>query len=229
MVSAIVYIESDASVSTGDLPVYFKNIGDLPVIAHSLSTFEECNSIDEVIPVVPEDFLLYVSENIVDRFKFGKVRKIRTSRDTRFKTVLSGLEGISADSDLVIIHDALYPLISKEKIAELITETISSDACALGLIADVPVKRAEMGFILASLDRKRICLMQSPQAFKVDLIQQAYSNAGSSKHVFADDAAVVEHLGHKVSVLKGEKDNFRINSDHDLEIARMVYDKFYKG
>ena len=91
-------------------------------------------------------------------------------------------------------------------------------------MADTPVKRAEFGFILASLDRNRICLMQSPQAFRYNLIKNAYENAKSSNHPFADDAAVVEHYGHKVAALEGERLNIRISDEHDLKLARRILD-----
>jgi 2-C-methyl-D-erythritol 4-phosphate cytidylyltransferase len=102
---------------------------------------------------------------------------------------------------------------------------LEHDAVALGMQASQPVKRAEEGYILASLDRKRIWLMQSPQAFKYNLIRDAYRSAETTAHVFADDAAVVEYYGNKVRVVEGKSTNIRISTQDDFEIARYLIQK----
>jgi 2-C-methyl-D-erythritol 4-phosphate cytidylyltransferase len=219
---AIIYTEPDKNRNSGDIPIHFKPIAGAPLLAHTLKAFEDCHSIDEIVIVTDEDFLLYVSESIVDRYDLKKVNKIRIGGDTRFKTIQSGLDGLAGDTEIVVIHDGLRPFITGDIISNLISECLTDNAVALGVQAAMPVKRAEQGYIMASLDKDRIFLMQSPQVFKSDLIKEAYKKAGTSEHVFADDAAVVESYGHKVRIFEGDKSNFRIVSDDDFKLARLL-------
>ncbi|HER00328.1 MAG TPA: 2-C-methyl-D-erythritol 4-phosphate cytidylyltransferase [candidate division Zixibacteria bacterium] len=222
---AIIYSGYYPKLDPGDLPPHFKPIEGMPVIAHTIRVFQECEQIDEIVPVVAPEFMLYMSDNIVDRYKFHKVQKIRESGETRYGTILSGLEGLGKDTDIVMIHDALRPFLDVDTVSKLITECLEHDAVALGRQAHQPVKRAEGGYILASLDRKRIYLMQSPQVFKYNLIMDAYRSAATTAHVFADDAAVVEYYGSKVRVVEGSSKNFRIESDADFEVAKYFIKK----
>ncbi|MBD3218277.1 MAG: hypothetical protein GF310_08375 [candidate division Zixibacteria bacterium] len=222
---AIIYTDYYPHLDPGVLPPHFRPIEGMPLIAHTIKAFQECMQIDEIIPVVAPEFMLYMSENIVDRYKFDKVQKIRESKDVRYATVMSGLDGLTQDTDIVLIHDSLRPLIEPDTISELITECLEHDAVALGMQASQPVKRAEEGYILASLDKKRIWLMQSPQAFKYSLIRDAYRTAETTAHVFADDAAVVEYYGNKVRVMEGKDTNLRVSTEDDFEIARYLIQK----
>jgi len=219
---AIIYTEPDKDRNPEDIPIHFKPIAGIPLLVHTIKAFEECHSIDEIVIVTDEDFLLFVSDSIVDRYDFKKVNKIRIGGDTRLKSVQSGLDGLPSDTEIVVIHDGLRPFITADSISNLVSECLSDDAVAMGVQADVPVKRAEQGFIMASLDKNRIFLMQTPQAFKFGLIKEAYKQAGTSKHVFADDAAVVESYGYKVRVCEGSKSNFRIVTEEDFNLARLI-------
>ena len=219
---AIIYTEPCDDYNSSGLPIQFRPIAGIPLLAHTIEVFENCAAIDDIVLVADEQYLLYISESIVDRNHFKKVNKIRVGGETRFKTVLSGLEGLAGDADTVLIHDGLRPFITAESITGLINECDIHNAVTLGVRADMPVKRAEEGYILASLDKNRIYLMQSPQAFKCGLIVEAYRNALSSSHVFADDAAVVEHYGYKVKVMDGDKSNFRIVSERDFQLAKYL-------
>ena len=222
---AIIYAESDPGGDQTHLPMQFRPIAGLPLLAHTINAFENSPAIDEIILVVDERYLLYVSEHVVDRNHFDKIHKIRVGGETRFQSVLSGLEGLSRDTDIVLIHDALRPFISGTDLDTLIDECLSHGAIAMGIPADMPVKRAEEGYILASLDRNRIYLMQSPQAFRYSLIMDAYRNALSGTQAFADDAAVVEFYGHKVKVVDGDKSNIRIISERDFQVAKYLLEK----
>lgn len=219
---AIIYTQPRDDYKSSELPIQFRPIAGMPLLAHTISVFENCPAVNEIVLVTDEQYLLYVSESIVDRNQFRKVNKVRMAAETRFKTVLSGIEGASGDTDIALIHDGLRPFITSEAITGLINECGVHNAVTLGLRADMPVKRAEEGYILASLDKNRIYLMQSPQVFKYGLIMEAYRNALSSSHVFADDAAVVEHYGHKIKVMDGDKSNFSVTGEHEFQLARYL-------
>jgi 2-C-methyl-D-erythritol 4-phosphate cytidylyltransferase len=166
--------------------------------------------------------MLFASDNVIDRFGITKANKVTSSSHSRFDTILNALNGLEPDTDLVLIHDALRPFVSETLIADLVSEALTHDAVAPGLRTDNPLKRAEQGYILASLDNRRIYIMQSPQVFKRELIIKAYHNATKSSHIFADDVAVVENYGHKARVIEGEYFNIRITDEQDFKLAKLI-------
>lgn len=218
--TAIVYTELDKSASAGQLPGFLRPIAGKPLLAHTLQVFEDSPDIDEIILVIDSGYLLYASENIVDRYQISKVRRVRNAGKNRFATILSGLEGVSNDCEMVAVHDGLRPFITAQTINDLINECTTENAVVLGVTSDVPVKRAEQGYILASLDMHRIFLVQTPQVFKLNLLKDAYRQAKDSQHDFKDDAAVVEHYGCKVRVVEGNQENIRVDSEYNFMIAK---------
>jgi len=226
---AIIYTEPESELHPGDLHPCLKPVAGKPLITHSLIAFQESPEIDEIVIVIDEDYLLYVSDSIVDRFEIDKARRIRPTGNTRFETIKNGLEGLEKDTEIVLLHDALRPVIDPELISALINECLDHDAVVPGITADVPVKRAEQGYILASLDMQRIFLAQTPQAFKYRLIMDAYRNAESSNHQFADDAAVVEHYGNKIRAIEGSKYNLRSTDENDFRIIKMILENQLAG
>lgn len=227
--TAIVFTVTDPQADSGKLPGYLRPIESKPLVAYTLEVLQNSPAIDEIILTVDADYLLYCSDNIVDRYNLNKVRKIRNAAETRFKSVNSGLGGVESDTDIVLIHDALCPFINTEIVQTMIDDCVNKKAVALGRTCRVPVKRAEQGFILASLDMNRIFLMQSPQVFGFQLIKDAYRNAVGIEHEFKDEAAVVEFLGNKVCVLEGPPDNFRVDSEYAYKIARFLIEQNQKS
>lgn len=223
--TAIVYTVTDSTADAGKLPLYLRPIDSQPLLVYTLQVLQKSSAIDEIILTVDADYFLYCSENIVNRYELSKVRKIRNAADTRFKSVYSGLEGVEFDTGIVLIHDALCPFISDKILRTMVDECASQQAVALGRVCRVPVKRAEQGFILASLDMNRIFLMQSPQVFNYQLILNAYRETFDDGREFSDDAALLEFLGHKVRVIEGAPENFRVSNDYEFKLARYLLEQ----
>jgi 2-C-methyl-D-erythritol 4-phosphate cytidylyltransferase len=218
---AIVYLLPEPAGS-GNFPTAYRPLGGKPLLAHTLQAFEDCPSIDNVVLVNEAEYMLFATDNVIDRFGLTKTNKVTACAKSRFSTIQNGLNAVEADTDIVLIHDALRPFVSTQLISDLVSEGLAHDAVAPGLKTSDPVKRAEQGYILASLDKDRIYIMQSPQAFKLQLIRDAYKNAESSEHVFADDVAVVENFGHKARVIEGERYNLKIDTDEDFKLAKIL-------
>jgi len=226
--TAIVYTVTDSSADAGKLPIYLRPINSKPLVAYTLEVLQKSSVIDEIILTVDADYFLYCSENIVNRYELSKVRKIRNAADSRFKSVYTGLEGVEPETNIVFIHDALCPFISDTILHTMVDKCVSEKAVALGQVCPVSVKRAEQGFILASLDKNRIFLIQSPQAFSYQLIMDAYHNAPADGQEFNDDAALVEYLGHKVRVVTGPPENFRVSSEYEFKLARYLLEQNFR-
>jgi 2-C-methyl-D-erythritol 4-phosphate cytidylyltransferase len=209
----------------GKLPKQFLMLKDKPILAHTVDKFERCELIDEIILVVPEDYLEYCSQAIVDKYNFKKVRKIICGGKERQDSVFLGLKACSNNTSIVVIHDGVRPLISPDKISEsikLCEEKKSSGpigAVVLAVPVKETVKRVERGNIITTLDRDKIWLTQTPQTFEYKLILDAHQKAEEDNFMGTDDSALVERLGYEVTVLEGDYRNIKITTAEDLMIA----------
>jgi len=205
----------------GDLPKQFLMLKDKPILAHTVDKFERCGFIDEIILVVPEDYLGYCSQAIVDKHDFKKVRKVISGGKERQDSVYLGLKACPKDTSIVVIHDGVRPLISPDKISESIK--ICQEKKSAGVILAVPVnetvKRVEHGSIVTTLDRTKLWLTQTPQTFEYKLILGAYQKAEEDNFVGTDDSTLVERLGYEITILEGDYKNIKITTAEDLTIA----------
>ncbi|MBU0982596.1 MAG: 2-C-methyl-D-erythritol 4-phosphate cytidylyltransferase [candidate division Zixibacteria bacterium] len=204
----------------GDVPKQYREVAGRPLLAWTISRFEAARLIDEIVLVVAEDYLLFVSERVVDPFGFRKVTKIVPGGDTRQESVRLGLERMPISTALVAIHDGARPLVTPADIDRVI-EVAATDRAAL-LVQSVTdtVKRVEQGFVLATLDRKVLCQAQTPQVFQYDLIRKAHEDARESGESATDDTALIERRGFKVRAVESSSINLKVTTPEDLLIAR---------
>jgi 2-C-methyl-D-erythritol 4-phosphate cytidylyltransferase len=207
----------------GQLPKQFLNLGDKPVLAHTIYKFERCKPIDEIILVVPEEYMGFCSQAIVDKFSFKKVNKIVNGGRERQDSVYLGLKACPNSTNIVAIHDGVRPLISSEKISESIELCRKNKAVILAVSPKDTIKRVADGSVVTTLDRNKLCLVQTPQVFEYQLILDAHQKAKEDGFKGTDDSALVERLGRRVTILEGNYQNIKITTAEDLAIAeRMI-------
>jgi 2-C-methyl-D-erythritol 4-phosphate cytidylyltransferase len=206
----------------GKLPKQFLMLMDKPILAHTVDKFERCELVDEIILVVPEDYLEYCSQAIVDKYNFKKVRKIICGGKERQDSVFLGLKACSNNTSIVVIHDGVRPLISPDKISESIKLCEEKKSVVLAVPVKETVKRVERGNIITTLDRDKIWLTQTPQTFEYKLILDAHQKAEEDNFVGTDDSALLERLGHEVTILEGDYRNIKITTAEDLMIAEKI-------
>ena len=203
----------------GKLPKQFLNLGDRPILAHCVQSFESCQMVDQIVLVVPEDYLGYCSEAIVDQYDFRKVKKIVCGGRERQESVYLGLKACPKSTNVVAIHDGVRPFVSPQKISEAIELCEQKRAVILALPVKDTIKRVEGNSVVTTLDRKKLWLVQTPQVFEFSLILDAYERAIEDEFAGTDDAMLVERLGHQVTVVEGEYQNIKITTAEDLVMA----------
>lgn len=214
--------------AAGKLPKQFLMLKNKPILAHTVDKFERCGLVDEIILVVPEGYLEYCSQVIVDKYGFKKVRKVICGGKERQDSVWSGLKACPNNTSIVVIHDGVRPLIPVDKISESIkicqekNSTDSIGAVVLAVPVKETVKRVEQGNIITTLDREKLWLTQTPQTFEYKLILDAYEKAEEDNFTGTDDSALVERLGHEVTILEGDYRNIKITTREDLQVAEKL-------
>ena len=203
-----------------DIPKQFVEISGIPIIAHTLSPFQSCKEISEIVIVAHKDYLVFCSD-IVKRFGFDKVTSIIEGGSTRQSSVFKGIKALN--TDYVLIHDAARPVISSEKISICCTEVADCGACALGIPSVDTIKVSLDGeYISSTPDRSTLWQIQTPQCFETKIIKEAYDKVGED---FTDDCAQVEKIGYKIHVTEGSYKNIKVTTPEDIEIMTLYMGK----
>jgi 2-C-methyl-D-erythritol 4-phosphate cytidylyltransferase len=139
--------------------------------------------------------------------------------DTRQQSVRAGLARLEGCTH-VLVHDAARPMTSPALVRRVLAAGIESGAAIPGLPPRDAVKRVEGGRLVESLDRSRIVLAQTPQAFAYPLLLRAHFEAADAGLVGDDDAQLVAAAGHAVTVVEGDPSNIKLTTAEDLEVLQ---------
>jgi len=194
-----------------------------PIIWWVVKRFEECRMIDEIIVVIPPGMKDYVKKVF---FEYKKVKELVEGGKEREDSVFQGLKIVDKDTDIVVIHDGVRPLISSHLIEKVIHQTEKEGAVSLGIPIKETVKRVDKNnLVIKTLKRENLYSIQTPQGFKRDMIWEAYIKREGSKKKASDDALLVERLGGRVRVITGDERNIKITTPQDLKLAEFLLEE----
>lgn len=200
----------------------FLLLDDQPILAVTLSRFQECPAIDGIILVTPEKEMEYCRREIVEPYHLDKVAKIVKGGEKRQDSVRLGLEAAGPACRIVVIHDGVRPFVDPGLIERVVAETRKHRAVITALPAKETVKELDkQGFVSRTHDRENIWLVQTPQAFYFKDIMAAHRQAEKEGWTdITDDALLTERLGIPVKVIPGTEQNIKITTPYDLDLAR---------
>lgn len=205
------------------LPKQFLPLGDKPMVVHCLELFERSELIDEVVLVVPEVYLAYASQVVVDQFNLTKIRKITAGGKTRQESVLAGLSACPIGIDLAAIHDGDRPFLTDTLLSEVMTKAAIEGAAILAIPAKDSIKMAENGFISKTMKRDAVWIAQTPQVFRFADILDAHRRAEATGYDATDDSQLFEQYCGRVAIIHGSYNNIKITMPGDLILAQAIY------
>jgi len=204
----------------GNTPKQYLPIGGMPVLAWTTAAFERASVVDEIVLVVPESDLAFVAEEIVDAYRFRKVRRIVAGGATRQDSMSAGLDTLEGDAGVVLVHDGVRPFVSERIITEAARCACARGAALVALpIADTVKRVNERGEAIETIPREMLWVAQTPQAFQVAILRRAVEKARAEGVLGTDEAMLVERLGVPVPIVPGEAKNFKITTREDLARA----------
>lgn len=204
----------------------FVRLGSKALLARTVSIFEDCPSIDDIVVVLAEANLAK-GRKLAQSEHWHKVRAICLGGARRQDSVKAGLRCLGTCS-LVVIHDGARPLITGQLIEAGLVAARATGAAVAGVPVKDTVKTVDQkGFVRATLERSALRAIQTPQVFSYELIVKAYDQAGDLE--FTDDAALVEAMGHPVLVYPGSYDNIKITTWEDVLLARAILRQRSRG
>lgn len=204
----------------GPVPKQFRTVNDRPLLSWTITQFEKADKIDDIILVVPEEYLLFANEKIVEPLNFQKVRKIIIGGKTRQASVLNGLKSLPISTSFVAIHDGARPIVCPDDINRVVETAHSERAAILARPMADTVKRVEGDYIISTLDREKLYRAETPQVFQYDLIFTAHQEF--TGELATDDAFLIESRGFKVRTVIPDNINIKVTTEKDLEIVKYL-------
>jgi len=142
---------------------------------------------------------------------------------TRQKSVWNGLQALPEDADIVMIHDGARALVTEDVIQRALKSAVEHGSGVASLAVSDTVKRVDpKGRALETLDRETLRAMQTPQAFRVELIQKAHELAQREGFLGTDDAALLERAEIPVYVTEGSRRNIKLTTQFDIVLAAAI-------
>jgi 2-C-methyl-D-erythritol 4-phosphate cytidylyltransferase len=199
------------------VPKQFLTINNEIILMMSINSFFNFDQSIEIIVALPED-QISTWKKLCLKHNFIVKHSIVAGGRTRFHSVKNALEKVNSEG-IVAIHDGVRPLVNYETIKRVFEKASLSDN-AVPYIDLVDSIRYVDSDVNRPVDREKYKLIQTPQAFKSNLIKKAYEQPWEES--FTDDASVVEKLGNKINLIEGNRENIKITSQVDLKIAEIL-------
>lgn len=201
----------------------FAELRGAPILVHTLRKFADSPRISEIYVALRKT----EADNFRPRLeKEGLSKKVHLVEggEHRQQSVANALAEVkAAPDDIILVHDAVRPLVEEETIENVIQGAEKHGAAIAGLPAVDTVKQversAENAIITATVPRERVVLAQTPQGFRFSVLKKAFDEAAADGFVGTDEASLVERSGHAVAVVMGSARNLKITTPADLELA----------
>ena len=209
-----------------ETPKQFLELDGVPIVILSLRSIASCELVTDIIVATRGDGVARLEERIRQETFKQSVRVVRGG-DSRQDSVAQALQLVSSDTEIVLVHDAVRPFVTREQITRVIEEARKCRAAILGIPAMDTVKEVkraslpeDVALITATIPRERIVLAQTPQAFDTKLLKEAFARAQADGVNASDEAGLIERLGYDVHVVLGSERNMKITKPADMELAR---------
>lgn len=224
-VSAIVPAAGASTRMGGDVRKPWLELAGEPILYRTCRRLRELPGVREIILAVHPEDLESVRESRGDALSDLGVTLIVPGGSCRAASVWSALSACDPTSELIAVHDAVRPFLSKD-IAKALFQTAAKRGAAVPIVpmADTP-KRIEGDVVTETVRRRGLVRVQTPQVFRRDLFLAANEYAlstGGFTDAVTDDASLVEAYGQPVTAVFSEEYNFKITTPRDLRMAEAL-------
>lgn len=207
----------------------FVLVAGKPILVYTIENLKRSCPLEEIILVVS------AAQNgnfkrLLKRYGLDGIRLVAGGR-TRSESVKNGLEHVSEGCNWVLVHDAARPLISKPMLERLIMGAKKTGAAIVALPVTSTVKKVRSGtqLIQWTEDRGKLCLAQTPQIFRKDLLIHRYAELGKKALRVTDEAALFDGSRVKIGVVPGETSNVKITTLEDIELFKFYLKHRHRG
>lgn len=210
------------------VPKQFLPLGGKPVLMRTLEPFIACPRIEEIIVAVPGENITE-AKRLTAALASGKPVRVVPGGAERQDSVFRGLSALRPECGVVVIHDAVRPFITAHLIAGCVEAAERFGAATVARRVTETVKAVENGVVVETLDRSKLWVAQTPQAFRAGIIRRAHEQARCDGFLGTDDCMLVERLGQPVHVIEGNDTNIKITAPGDMALAGAILKLYERG
>ncbi|MGG0668519.1 2-C-methyl-D-erythritol 4-phosphate cytidylyltransferase [Sporosarcina koreensis] len=198
----------------------FLEMAGKPILIHTLDVFEQDPACSGMILSVKEEEKRQI-EAMLERFGITKVAALVEGGAERQQSVLACIRAHQSEG-IVLVHDAARPFINRRVIAELVDVAYKHGAAIAGVQVKDTMKYAPGGIVEETVDRSKLWAIQTPQAFRYDLLKEASMKAEADGFLGTDESMIVERLGYVVRVVESTYDNVKMTTKEDLLFGEVL-------
>lgn len=209
--------------ATPNAPKQFLALHGTPILVHSLRAFAAVPRVSTIYVAVRRTEMSRMTA-LVAKNDLGSRVQVVQGGDTRQESVSNALKKIqAADEDVLLVHDAVRPLIDPATIERTIDAAAKHGAAIVALPAVDTIKQvartADGAIVTATIPREYVVQAQTPQGFRWHVLKKAFAEAEADGFVGTDESSLVERSGGEVAVVTGSPENLKITQPSDLELA----------
>jgi 2-C-methyl-D-erythritol 4-phosphate cytidylyltransferase/2-C-methyl-D-erythritol 2,4-cyclodiphosphate synthase len=216
-VTAIVPAAGAGTRLPGAVRKPFLPLGDEPILARTVGALSACDRVTAVIVAVAEADIEH-TRALLDRAGRTKVTAVVPGGATRRASVAAGLAAAAA-ADWVLVHDGVRPFVSPDLVARVLEAARAIGAATAALPVTDTLKAVDDGRVRRTVDRRGLYAVQTPQAFRAELLREAHRRVPAEAAV-TDDAELVERMGGTVAVVAGDPANIKITTPEEYALTR---------
>jgi len=201
-------------------PKQFIPLGDGSVLIHTLGKFAACSRVTTVRVTLREADMPAFRRELQQRGLADFARLVAGGAH-RQESVYNGFRALDSGTEIVVVHDGVRPFVEPAMIEAVIDAAAEKGSAIVALPCIDTVKQVERQRVVATLPREKIVMVQTPQAFRYEILEEAFERARADHYYASDESCLVERLGYPVSVLLGSERNIKITKPADLPLAEL--------
>ncbi|MFL6562714.1 MAG: 2-C-methyl-D-erythritol 4-phosphate cytidylyltransferase [Bacillus sp. (in: firmicutes)] len=199
-------------------------LNGIPVLIHTLKVYEEdeaCRGI--ILAIHPQDEMEF--KDLLNKYSMTKVINMVRGGRERQDSIYNALKSVEETDSIILVHDAARPFIETDHIHRLTEMAAETGAAILGVPAKDTIKKVQDGVVVETVERSSLWAVQTPQAFRISLLMEAYQKAEKDHFLGTDDASLVERLNYPIAMVEGDYDNIKLTTPEDLYFAEAILKK----
>lgn len=200
-------------------PKQFLRIGGVPILAMTVGHFARHPAVTAIVVAAPAS-RVELARRLLPTVARGRPLAVVAGGATRQDSVWHGIGAAPPDTEIIVVHDGVRPFIDRTLIDAVLAAALADGAALCALPIAETVKRVRDGLVETTLERGGLWAVQTPQAFRAEVLREAHEKARRDGVVGTDDAMLVERLGHPVRVVPGREVNVKITTAEDLRRVR---------
>ncbi len=195
-------------------------LNNKPIYQYSVDVFNNSDTIDIIYLVIPKDLFPKITKDLSNIHSSKSVILCEGGK-TRSDSVYHAIKKIKENIDIVVIHDAVRPLIESKNILNVVNACKESDGAILAHPVSDTLKKVNENLVSFTIDRTNLWLAETPQAFNLKKLKSCYKKINKNdRNAFTDEASLMEHLGYKIQVLHNKTENIKITEKEDLDLVQ---------